>query len=71
MAFNRLKPTGYVTLDSTGFIMPDSCNVLIQFRFDILVLLYLFCLPKVSHPYVLLNTVIPRLTSDHANEFFG
>jgi len=30
-------------LDSTGFIIPDSCIVLVQFCFDILVFVYLFC----------------------------
>ena len=47
--------------DSTPFIMPDGCIVLIQFIFYVLVVKYLFCLFCVTEFYVLL-AVHPGMT---------
>jgi len=35
--------------DSTGFIIPDGFNILIQFYFDVLVLICLFCLFSITN----------------------
>jgi len=40
---------------SASFIVPDSRIILIQFRFDVLVLVYLFCLFSIAEFYVLLT----------------
>ena len=49
----------------TGFTIPDDCIILIQFYFDVLVLIYLFCLFCITNFDVLLTV---HLSITLANE---
>ena len=61
--FRRLFITQVTTgLLSTCFVEPDGCIIFIQFCFDCLVKIYLFCLFCSTNVYVLL-TVHPNIMS--------
>ena len=47
--------TGAKLFQSASFIVPDSHIILIQFCFDVLVLVYLFCLFSIAECYVFLT----------------
>jgi hypothetical protein len=61
---------GVILFRSTYFVIPDGCIVLIQFYFDVLVFVCLFCLCNNAEFYILLTVHLDVILANDQLDYF-